>query len=120
MVSFQFFILFLGSLILFDLLCHQKDGISAPKPIEQNEPLNKESQLVKGFHSTNSLTSSKSDYNGDIPTNLTEVLQKLSLEKFMETFESEQVDLDSLVSKKNYQITKHLDKNSFKFTANVF
>lgn len=87
----------LGSLILFDLLCHQKDGISAPKPIEQNEPLNKESQLVKGFHSTNSLTSSKSDYNGDIPTNLTEVLQKLSLEKFMETFESEQVDLDSLL-----------------------
>lgn len=91
----------LGSLILFDLLCHQNEKKKEPPVVEvvpEQPPLNKEASLMKGFNSTNSLASTKSgSLFGEAPSTIEEVLEKLSLDKFAATFQEEQVDLDSLL-----------------------
>jgi len=84
----------LGSLILFDLLCHQRLNGDEPAPGEKPEVKAEVQQPFKG--STNSLATTISN-NHDQVGSIEEALEKLSLEKFAEKFKEEQVDLETLL-----------------------
>jgi len=88
----------LGSLILFDLLCHQglKGAETVPEEPEKPE-VKTEVALQQPFKgSTNSLSTTISN-NHEQVISIEEALEKLSLEKFSEKFKEEQVDLETLL-----------------------
>lgn len=101
-----------GSLILFDLLCHQADQVApTPKP-----------SLINGKE----IVSPKSS-----PTKLTlqEALKQLNLSSLQQKFENEEMDMDTLVkyqnrslcgdgemkNRFNFHRSKHLKKIHFKY-----
>lgn len=84
----------LGSLMLFDLLCHQGSAAEPPKPnVVQQSPASSVGRSSTPVLSTHEEVSA----NDEVLITLEELLLKLNLQNFKQKFEEEQMEMETLL-----------------------
>lgn len=92
----------LGALMLFDLLCNQKQASAESCKFDKHQASNAPSTPLNANHSTAQdspapASPKKQDDNADVELHLDDVLAKLSLTSFKEKFEAEQIEMETLL-----------------------